>query len=93
MSALGQKQTCAVQNGMSALPPKADIRSAPAHVCFGPEADIASLIDDLVGAGEQRRWEGKSERFCGLEVDRQRAHAIFAHVAQGHHRALRPLLC
>ena len=25
MSALGQKQTCAVQNGMSALPPKADI--------------------------------------------------------------------
>jgi hypothetical protein len=28
MSALGQKRTCAVQNGMSALPPKADIRSA-----------------------------------------------------------------
>jgi len=26
MSALGQKQTYAVQNGMSALPPKADIR-------------------------------------------------------------------
>ena len=25
MSALGQKQTCAVQNAMSALPPKADI--------------------------------------------------------------------
>ena len=25
MSALGQKQTFAVQNGMSALPPKADI--------------------------------------------------------------------
>ena len=25
MSALGQKQTCAVQNGISALPPKADI--------------------------------------------------------------------
>jgi hypothetical protein len=37
MSALGQKQTCAVQNGMSALPPiataKADIRkrSCPLH--------------------------------------------------------------
>jgi hypothetical protein len=26
MSALGQKQTCAAQNVMSALPPKADIR-------------------------------------------------------------------
>ena len=25
MSALGQKQTCAAQTGMSALPPKADI--------------------------------------------------------------------
>ena len=41
MSALGQKQTFAVQNGMSALPPKADIGSAQVHVrCFGPEADI-----------------------------------------------------
>ena len=28
MSALGQKQTCAVQNAMSALPPKADIQRA-----------------------------------------------------------------
>jgi len=25
---------------MSALPPKADMCSAPAHVCFGPTADI-----------------------------------------------------
>ena len=28
MSALGQKQTCAAQNGMSALPPKADMCGA-----------------------------------------------------------------
>ena len=28
MSALGQKQTCAVQEGMSALPPKADMCGA-----------------------------------------------------------------
>jgi|SRR5262245_37975824 len=41
MSALGQKQTYAVQEGMSASPPKADICSALAHVCFGPEADIS----------------------------------------------------
>jgi hypothetical protein len=32
MSALGQKQTCAVQNVMSALPSKADIRTAAARV-------------------------------------------------------------
>jgi CheY-like chemotaxis protein len=26
---------------MSALPPKADVCSATAHVCYGPKADIA----------------------------------------------------
>src|SRR5262252_5524052 len=40
MSALGQKQTYAVHNGMSALPPKADIGAANRDVCFGPKADI-----------------------------------------------------
>jgi hypothetical protein len=40
MSALGQKQTFAPQKIMSALPPKADMCSALAHVCFGPIADI-----------------------------------------------------
>jgi hypothetical protein len=32
MPALGQRQTFAVQKGMSALPPKADICSALVHV-------------------------------------------------------------
>jgi len=41
MSALGQKPTCAPQKVMSALPPKADMCSATANVCFGPKADIA----------------------------------------------------
>ena len=40
MSALGHKRAFAVQNGMSALPPKADICSAQAHVRFVPKADI-----------------------------------------------------
>jgi hypothetical protein len=40
MSALGQKQTCAVQKGMSALPPKADMCSAQADVRFVPKADV-----------------------------------------------------
>ena len=39
MSALGQKRTCAVQKVMSALPPKADMCSAQAHVRFVPKAD------------------------------------------------------
>jgi hypothetical protein len=42
MSALGQKQTCTAQNVMSALPSKADMCSALAHVCFEPIADIDS---------------------------------------------------
>jgi hypothetical protein len=40
MSALGQKRTYAVQNAMSALPPKADIDWSLSHVCFVPIADI-----------------------------------------------------
>ena len=40
MSALGQKQTYAVQKGMSALPSKADMCDAKPNVCFVPIADI-----------------------------------------------------
>ena len=40
MSALGQKQTFALQNVMSALPSKADMCGAMAHVRYGPKADI-----------------------------------------------------
>ena len=41
MSALGHKRTYAVQKGMSASHPKADMCGATRDVCFGPEADIA----------------------------------------------------
>ena len=44
MSALGQKQTYAVQKGMSALPLKADMCGALAHVRFVPRADITRKI-------------------------------------------------
>jgi hypothetical protein len=47
MSALGQKQTCAPQNVVSALPPKADMCSALARVCSGPKADIGLIIQSL----------------------------------------------
>ena len=43
MSALGQKQTFALQNVMSALPPKADMCSAIRHVRFVPIADMTDL--------------------------------------------------
>jgi hypothetical protein len=41
MSALGQKQTYAVQKGMSALPPKADMCDA--------------LLDELLGGGQRQK--------------------------------------
>jgi hypothetical protein len=69
MSALGQKQTYALQKAMSALLPKADMCSALAHVCFGPKADIKSLPDHIAGAGKHRRRNCEAECFGGLEVD------------------------
>ena len=45
MSALGQKRTFAVQNGMSALPPKADIEIMRGHP--GSNACWVSAKDEL----------------------------------------------
>ena len=59
MSALGQKRTCAVQRGMSALPPKADMCGATRYVRFVPIADSCTAakrnryFDHLVDSGEQ----------------------------------------
>jgi hypothetical protein len=47
MSALGHKRTFAVQNGMSALPPKADIDGWSFDVRFVPIADISVCQRDV----------------------------------------------
>jgi hypothetical protein len=44
MSALGHKQTFAVQNVMSALPQIADMCDAKTDVRFGPQADITPAM-------------------------------------------------
>jgi len=48
---------------MSALPPKADMCTAQAHVCFGPIADISYLFDHLVGTPDQRVGDSDTEGF------------------------------
>ena len=65
-TALGQKQTCVVQKGMSALPPKADMCGATSHIRFGPKADICSatryaLIVEQVYSRDLRFEEAKNE--------------------------------
>ena len=45
MSALGQKQTFAMQYVMSALPPKADMCGATRDIRLVPIADIGTLIN------------------------------------------------
>src|SRR5215468_432632 len=64
------------QTVMSALPAKADMCSAVAHVCFGPIADICgaakrTLLDHFVSSREQGRGHCEPKRLCGLEVDDQ----------------------
>jgi hypothetical protein len=49
MSAMGQKPTYALQQSMSALPPKADMRADMVHVRFVPIADIDSYSNTASG--------------------------------------------
>ena len=69
MSALGQKQTFAAQNGVSAIPPKADMCSATRHVRFVPIADISELNSGLPRHAPLACLE--AEGASGLEVDDQ----------------------
>ena len=55
MSALGHKQTFALQKGMSALHPKADMCSATLHVRFVPIADIAHMHRCLRSGAKRRK--------------------------------------
>jgi hypothetical protein len=61
MSALGQKQTFAMQTVMSALPPIADMCGATRHVRFVPIADIRRrLFDHIVSGQKNAVWYGRT---------------------------------
>jgi hypothetical protein len=57
MSALGQKPTCAPQQVMSALPPKADMCGANSDVRYGPKADILALMKSYFGGVYGSGWD------------------------------------
>jgi hypothetical protein len=71
MSAMGQKRKCPGSRGRSVLPTGADIVSLPRHVRLVPLPDsciatTVSLFDQLIGAGDEYRGNGKAERLGGL---------------------------
>jgi hypothetical protein len=70
MSALGHKQTYAVQKGMSGLPPKADICGAVADVRFGSIADFlrTSLEEKNPGFVCRGTWHFKCRRVDNLNT-------------------------
>ena len=55
-----------MQNGMSALPPIADMCSATRYVRFVPKADIGTLFDHLVRTRLHRRRHVEAERLGRL---------------------------
>jgi len=67
VAALVGWQTCAMQNGMTALPPNSDIDRVFRHVCFGPEADLKPR--DGSGQPVKSDWGGAIARvwFRGAE--------------------------
>jgi hypothetical protein len=65
MSALGQKQTFAMQKGMSALLPTADMCGETGDVRYGPIADIRLSFDHLIGLGKERWRHDNAQRLGG----------------------------
>jgi hypothetical protein len=66
----GSKADIAMQNGMSALTPKADMCGAPGHVRFVPIADIRSF-DEHVHAAQKCFWNRQAYGLRSLEIDYQ----------------------
>jgi hypothetical protein len=72
-SALGHKQTFAVQTVMSALPPKADIGQRNCDLCERPIAVVDySSINCAISAEHSERRNREAQRICSVEINHQR---------------------
>jgi hypothetical protein len=71
MSELGDARHFDRATITSGLPRLADIFRVRRHVSKVPATEVAASFDYLVGAAEQREWDGETERLCGLEVYNQ----------------------
>jgi hypothetical protein len=71
MSALGQKQTFAMHQPMSALAPKADICGAKRNVRFGPKADIRLSINYLISELLEQQGNVDAEGLRRFLIDKE----------------------
>lgn len=76
MSALGQKQICAAQTGMSALPPKEDTT-----ILILSASPVGGLSEIRSGVSVRRRWQRRfsASRASQFEQNRQ---LVLAHVSR-----------
>jgi hypothetical protein len=85
MSALGQKRSSASPGGMSVLPSSADTASGALKVRLVPEADIAQLFDNSVGAGDDNQFQLDgllAHAIDGLLPSRMHAQSLILQAAQ-----------
>ena len=75
MSALGQKQTCAVQLRRSALPPEADIdrRSAPRMSAKGPMISFDAMRGILIERKIHQAMKGSGRKIMVSDTATVRA--------------------
>ena len=71
MSALGQKQTCAAQQVMSALPPKADICGAIGMSALCQKPTSCCSLDQLVGSQHEPGGNLMTNCLRRLEIEDQ----------------------
>src|SRR5262245_40998980 len=66
MSAKGHSRCLQHARHLSDLLPITALPDAVANRRDGPQPDMATLFDHVVGAGKQRRWHGQTGRLRGL---------------------------
>ena len=71
MSLMGQKRRFDNPPVTSGLPSTPDILSARRHVSNVPPTEVTASFDHLVGAPEQRKRHGQSERLGALQIEKQ----------------------
>ena len=71
MSQLGQKLPWTAPKSNFRYTPESGLNSDIWPCLFRAKNRHGPLFDHLVGAGEERRWNGEAEGLGGLEVDRQ----------------------